>query len=89
MLRALKKEFLKFNLRELTSWKEWLKTIGDITYIDDMTVEVIYQEKPYIIKLYNNSDFTEFVVNIGTNTKTDIYFMSDFKTVMRKSASLY
>jgi phosphoadenosine phosphosulfate reductase len=73
-------------LRELTSWKEWLKTIGDITYIDDMTVEVIYQEKPYIIKLYNNSDFTEFVVNIGTNTKTDIYFMSDFKTVMRKSA---
>ena len=73
-------------LRELTSWKEWLKTIGDINYINDKRLEIIYNQKPYIINIVSGSNYTEFIVNIGTNTKTDIGFMSALKTIMRKSA---
>ncbi len=86
-IESFEKGILKIQLvRELTSWKEWLKTIGNINYIDDKTIEVIYDKKPYIIKISNKTDCTEFIVNIGANTRTDIYFMSAFKTIIRKSA---
>lgn len=78
---------LKIRLfRKLTDWKEWIKTIGDLTYLESGDVEVIYDNKPYIIHIKEEKEYTDFIVNIGTNTKKDIYFMSALKVVLRKTA---
>ena len=47
---------------------------------------MIFEGHPYKIKQTVENDRTIFTVNIGTNTKRDIYFMSALKTIFRKSA---
>ena len=69
-----------------TDWKEWIKTVGKVSFLTDGDVEVIFECHPYKIKQTVENDRTIFTVNIGTNTKRDIYFMSALKTIFRKSA---
>lgn len=69
-----------------TDWKEWIKTVGKVSFLTDGDVEVIFEGHPYKIKQTVENDRTIFTVNIGTNTKRDIYFMSALKTIFRKSA---
>ena len=73
-------------LRQLTDWKEWVKTIGEVNYLENGNVEIIYEGKPYLVVVEEKESETDFIVNIGSNTKNDIYFMSALKTVIRKSA---
>lgn len=73
-------------LKQSTDWKEWLKTVGEINYLENGNVEIIYEGKPYLMTVRENGQEIEFTINIGSNTKQDIYFMSALKTVMRKSA---
>lgn len=73
-------------LCQLTDWKEWIKTIGEVNYLENGNVEIIYEGKPYLVVIDEKEDGTDFTVNIGSNTKNDIYFMSALKTVIRKSA---
>lgn len=73
-------------LRQLTDWIEWIKTIGDVNYLENGNVEIIYEGKPYLVIVEEKEGETDFIVNIGSNTKNDIYFMSALKTVIRKSA---
>lgn len=73
-------------LRQNTDWHEWIKTVGEVTYLANGDVEVVYDKKPYIIKSKNKDEETEISVFIGSNTKSDIYFMSALKTVFRKTA---
>ena len=69
-----------------TDWREWIKTVGKVSFLTDGDVEVIFEGHPYKIKQTVENDRTIFTVNIGTNTKRDIYFMSALKTIFRKSA---
>ena len=69
-----------------TDWKEWIKTVGKVSFLTDGDVEVIFEGHPYKIKQTVENDRTIFTVNIGTNTKRDLYFMSALKTIFRKSA---
>lgn len=69
-----------------TDWKEWIKTVGKVSFLTDGDVEVIFEGHPYKIKQTVENDRTIITVNIGTNTKRDIYFMSALKTIFRKSA---
>ncbi len=69
-----------------TDWKEWIKTVGKVSFLTDGDVEVIFEGHPYKIKQIVENDRTIFIVNIETKTKRDIYFMSALKTIFRKSA---
>lgn len=73
-------------LRQQTEWREWLKTVGEVNYLEDGNVEIIYAGRPYLMTIEKVGEETIFTVNIGSNTKNDIYFMSALKTIMRKSA---
>jgi len=84
---SVDKGFLRIRLlRQNTDWHEWIKTVGEVTYLENGDVEVVYDKKPYIIKSKNKGEETEITVFIGSNTKSDIYFMSALKTVFRKTA---
>ena len=69
-----------------TDWKQWIKTIGDVTFLGNGNVEVLYRDKLYHIDISENANGLTATVVIGTGTQKDIYFMSELKTVFRKTA---
>ena len=69
-----------------TDWKQWIKTIGNVTFLENGNVEVLYRDKLYHIEIAENANGLTATVVIGTNTQKDIYFMSELKTVFRKTA---
>lgn len=72
--------------KQSTDWKEWIKTVGDVTFIENGDVEIIYEGHPYIISQTQSGETTTFNIAINTNTKRDIHFMSALKTIFRKAA---
>lgn len=73
-------------IKESTDWHQWIKTVGEITYLNDDTVEVMYEGTPYVVTHTSSSAGEVFTVPIATNTKRDIYFMSALKTIFHKTA---
>lgn len=73
-------------LQEKTSWREWIKTLGDIVFCDDSQIDIIYKQTKYTIYHSISGKKQKFTMHINSNTKDDIYFVSAVKTVFRKSA---
>lgn len=73
-------------LEQNTTWEEWIKTVGDVTYLDDGGVEVVYKGFPYRLSRTKTGNIETFRVPIETNTKRDILFMLALKTIFRKTA---
>ena len=69
-----------------TDWKQWIKTIGNVTFLENGNVEVLCRDKLYHIEIAANTNGLTATVVIGKNTQKDIYFMSELKTVFRKTA---
>lgn len=69
-----------------TDWKQWMKTIGNVTFLENGNVEVLCRDKLYHIEIAENTNGLTATVVIGKNTQKDIYFMSELKTVFRKTA---
>lgn len=69
-----------------TDWREWIKTVGDVIFLENGNIEICYKDKIYHIVIKEMNSEILFTVNIGSNTKNDIYFMSALKTALRKSA---
>lgn len=72
--------------RKRTDWRQWIKTAGDVTFLENGDIEILYNRKLYHLEISESKDEVNVVVNIGTNTQKDIYFMSILKSVFRKSA---
>lgn len=69
----------------LTEWKEWFKTLGDVTYKSENEIEVFCEgERYYVSYSADNSTHTFTLKNIA-KTQKNIYFISWFKTVLKKS----
>lgn len=73
-------------LQQSTDWMEWIKTVGDVTFLENGNVEILYEKKLYHIEVTSEEDELVFTCNIGSNTKNDILFMSILKTIFRKTA---
>ena len=69
-----------------SDWRQWIKTIGDISFWENGDVEVISRGKLYHVEVDEKENELTAVVNIGSNTQKDIYFVSELKTVFRKAA---
>ncbi len=69
-----------------SDWHEWMKTIGKVEYPYDDIIEIIFEDKKFVGQYVEKDNELQFSFVIGSNTKTDINFMSAFKIVMRKSA---
>lgn len=73
--------------RERTSWREWIKTLGELIEVTDSYIIVQYGGKNYTIRVDTTTKREkQFVVDVGGNSKNDIYFASALKTVLRKAA---
>ncbi len=84
----INKGTLKISItRELSNWKEWIKTIGEVFFPDDNNVEIEFEGNLYHVhysKTQNGAINFEVQTN---NSKTDIAFMSAMKIVMRKASN--
>lgn len=82
----LKNGILKISIKNKNkSWKEWIKTIGKIIYIDDSKVDVVYNNIIYSVYITEDEIGQVFTVDLTSNTKNDIYFGSYLKIVIRKT----
>lgn len=87
MTDSFEKGIFKISLtKEKTDWRQWIKTVGDVTFLENGDVEIVYNKKLYYLSILEKGNNLTVSVNIGTNTKTDIYFMSELKIIFRKSA---
>lgn len=67
-------------------WKEWAKTIGQVTSLGDGEFSIAYEGKSYAIRTISTQEGGEqFTFPNIENSKSDIKFLSLFKSVIIKS----
>lgn len=67
-------------------WKEWAKTIGQVTSLGDGEFSIAYEGKSYAIRTISTQEGGEqFTFPNIENNKSDIKFLSLFKSVIIKS----
>lgn len=67
-------------------WKEWAKTIGQVTSLGDGEFSIVYEGKSYAIRTISTEEGGEqFTFPNIENSKSDIKFLSLFKSVIIKS----
>ena len=67
-------------------WKEWAKTIGQVTSLGDGEYSIAYEGKSYAIRTISTQEGGEqFTFPNIENSKSDIKFLSLFKSVIIKS----
>lgn len=67
-------------------WKEWAKTIGQVTSLGDGEFSIAYEGKSYAIRTISTQEGGEqFTFPNIENSKSDIKFLSIFKSVIIKS----
>ena len=67
-------------------WKEWAKTIGQVTSLGDCEFSIAYEGKSYAIRTISTQEGGEqFTFPNIENSKSDIKFLSLFKSVIIKS----
>ena len=67
-------------------WKEWAKTIGTVTPLEDQKYSISYGERLYLVQIHDlEGGAVQFTFpNLGSG-KDDIKFLSLFKSVIIKS----
>ena len=67
-------------------WKEWAKTIGQVTSLGDGEFSIAYEGKSYAIRTISTQEGGEqFTFPNIENSKSDIKFLSLFKSVIIRS----
>lgn len=69
-----------------SSWREWIKTIGAVEYLDDYDLIIQYQGSYYRVKVVERDLSTVFQIKIKSHTRTDIFFMAAIRAVLKKAS---
>lgn len=72
-----------FNKNE--RWKEWAKTIGPISEVEENLYSILYDEKVYLVKVDFIEETVQFTFPNIDNSKVSIKFISLFKSAIIKS----
>ena len=67
-------------------WKQWLKTIGQVSYLSEKEVAIFCQDKRYVLSYQEDGNGLAITIQDMGTTQQDIYFASWVKTVLKKSA---
>lgn len=68
------------------SWKEWSKTIGELSSNNNDLFNLTFSGKIYQFKVTEREFNLEFILDGKPHTKQDIQFLSLFRSVLKKSA---
>lgn len=69
-----------------SDWREWLKTVGQYSFIDSQNIELQWDNKIYrIVVSQGNLNEITFKLIVG-NTKSEILLKKSFKIALRKAA---
>lgn len=69
-----------------SDWREWLKTIGEISIQNDHEAMIMYRGISYTLIYHQHDEKVDFVIKGLTNRQDEIYLLSLVKNVLRKSA---
>ena len=74
-------------LDEITpDWKQWFKTIGEVSFSDNGIISIFSNKKWYILQYSQKNNQHIFKIQDISNSQKDINFVSWIKTVLKKSA---
>lgn len=73
-------------LKEKTSWKEWIKTLGEIITLSDNLIEILHNKNKYSISYKKDNEHIIFTCKVNEISKKSINFFSALKIIFRKSA---
>ena len=83
----INKNTISIYIERNSDWKTWIKTIGDLSYIENDTYCILSNtSKEYFFSVSENSNKLKIVLNCESKTKEDILFISAFKIVFKKTA---
>lgn len=68
-----------------TNWREWIKTLGELTYQESGVIRVHFNDEWFAVTYKEINDSLEFQVKTS-NTKEEILFIASLKNILRKSA---
>ena len=51
--------------QKATSWREWIKTLGQVIYHSNSEVEIVFNGKKYVGEIDDKEAEVEFIFNIG------------------------
>lgn len=71
---------------EKTDWKEWIKTVGDVTYLENGDIELEWKNNLYIVHASLENGNKVYSVSIDSSKRNDILLMSALKVVFRKAS---
>ena len=71
--------------RKATNWREWIKTLGEITYQEPGTVRIHFGTEWFTVNYEEIDGGLEFRIQTS-NTKDEILFIAALKNILRKSA---
>ncbi len=89
-------EIVKGNMQNIlvgknSIWKEWMKTLGELSTIDNKNYTILCapdhkKQKLYEFSVKESENCLEFLIFSKPKTKQDIKFLSLFRSVLKKSA---
>ena len=68
-----------------TNWREWIKTLGEITYQETGIVRIHFGSEWFTVNYEEKDGSLEFRIKTS-NTKDEILFIAALKNILRKSA---
>ena len=69
-----------------TDWREWIKTIGEVSFISKNETHIIYRDATYKLHHYMEGNKFTIILNGLTNKQDEIYLIALLKNVFRKCA---
>lgn len=78
-----KTKIIVFNVN--SRWKEWAKTLGTFIEVSPIKYTIDFQNKIYTVQLDETQQGTEFTFPDCGNSKSDLRFISLFRSVIVKS----
>lgn len=73
-------------LHQSTDWRQWIKTVGEVTYLNDGDIEIAFEGRLYRVRRTVGKGVETFTVRIGNHSRTNIKFMMALKAIFRKAA---
>lgn len=72
--------------RERTAWREWFKTLGEVSFEEPSRIVVMYRGERFEINCFVEAGCQKFSITAVHNSKNEIYFIAALKIILRKAA---
>lgn len=84
---SFENDVYKAHLTQLnTDWKQWLKTVGNVSFLENGNVKVEHNENTYLLNIKEDNGELNISTSADSSTRAGIKFISELKIILKKTA---